>query len=219
MSLQSGCWLRLQIPESLTSCFQDDSLRWLRASLCALPHRSLHRMANCSHNMVAGFPTASDPKQQGRSCNVFYNLALEVTLFFPHNILSYYFYNIPNVSSVHCGRKPLKSKNTGRHRSLGTVLEAVYHQSVDSFIMLHLLSLSFQPCFNVVGRTVPRSAQLKEARGTLCPSSSQIRKQKTPSSIMVKTNQKFNLFFGLSSPKLDVSYVYFPEYQSCEMFY
>lgn len=31
--------------------------------------------------MVAGFPIASGPKEQGRSYNVFYNLALEVTLY------------------------------------------------------------------------------------------------------------------------------------------
>lgn len=46
-----------------------------------------------------------------------------------------------------------------------------------------------------VGMTVPCSAQLKEAQGTLCPLNSQIRKQKTPMTMMVKTNWGFNLFF------------------------
>ena len=97
--------------------------------------RSLYRAAEYSHNMVAAFPRASDPKQQGRSCNVFYNLALEVTLYYFHNILSFYFHNIPKVSPIHYGRGQPKDKNTERYGSLGTILEAVYHKSVDSFIV------------------------------------------------------------------------------------
>ena len=96
--------------------------------------------------MVAAFPRASDLKQQGRSCNVFYNLALEVTLYYFHTILSFYFRNIPKVSPIHYGRGQPKDKNTERYGSLGTILEAVYHKSADSFIVPRaLLSLSFQP--------------------------------------------------------------------------
>lgn len=44
------------------------------------PHGPPLWLLECPYHMAASFPRTSDPKEQGRSCYVLYDLALEDTL-------------------------------------------------------------------------------------------------------------------------------------------
>ena len=67
-------------------------------------------------------PRVSDPREQGRSHNVFYDPAAEITLGHFHNILL-----VTQVSPIQCGRGLHKGMTIRGQGYLGAISEAAYH--------------------------------------------------------------------------------------------
>jgi hypothetical protein len=156
--------------------------------------------------MAAGFPQASDPKQQGRSCNVFHDLVLAVTLC--------HFCNILLVISVVGGNSLRAGKSEGDDHWGQSGKLATSHKCVDSFFLNHPALF-----------TLP--TMLRRWQGGLCLvqfsstyyalTALESGNKGLPTTIVAQTIRKSNSL-SLEST-LVITNMHFPEYMSREELY
>lgn len=120
VSARTWLWLKGLLPRWLIHMASG----WQEAS-APLHVDPTTRLLECPCNMAAGFLRANDPTEQNENHNVFYNLALKVTLLNFHNILV-----ITQDSLIQFGGGWHDGVNTRKWGSLGAFLEPGYYNSV-----------------------------------------------------------------------------------------
>lgn len=90
----------------------------LARGLCSSAHGPLHSLCECPCDMVAGFPRASDPRDQGRPLQASFKVRL-------HHLCRTFLSHRP---ALICSRRPWKGMNDQEVRITGNILEAGYTQ-------------------------------------------------------------------------------------------